>query len=210
MLSKVEIRRRLTQALIPGQLPESPYPTEFLDAHPRTAAVLIPFLEKENGWHLLFIRRTIISHDKHSGQVAFPGGRCDPSDLNAENTAIRESQEEVGINPRDIHILGQLRDLLTISNYRVTPIVGVIPWPYDFVPHEDEVANIFSIPLCWLAHPANRNVKMRGLEVLGKAVPVIHFHEFDGEMLWGASARITLLLLEALGFASPDNRYTQR
>jgi 8-oxo-dGTP pyrophosphatase MutT (NUDIX family) len=209
-LTKVEIIRRLSQAFVPGQPPESPYPIEFFDTHTHSAAVLIPFLEKENAWHLLFIRRTVIYHDKHSGQVAFPGGRFDPSDLDAESTAIREAHEEIGVNLSDVQILGHLRDMLTITNYRVTPIVGLIPWPYSFVRQIDEVARIFSIPLRWLAQPANREVKMRGVEILGKDVPVIHFQKYDGEILWGASARITLLLLEALGLASPDNRYSQQ
>ena len=124
MLTKAEIKKQLTQAFIPDLQPESPYPTDFLDAQPRPAAVLIPFLEMENGWHVLFIRRTVISHDRHSGQVAFPGGRCDPSDLDAENAAIRETQEEVGINPSDIHILGQLRDMLTIYKLSRNPDCG--------------------------------------------------------------------------------------
>ena len=86
--------------------------------------------------------------------------------------------------------------------------MGVISWPYNFTLHEGEVARIFSIPLNWLADPENREVRMRGLQVLGKEVPVIYFQKYDGELLWGASARITLLLLEALGLASPENRYS--
>lgn len=207
MLSTNEIKRRLASALSVLQPPESPYPNDFFDSTPNPAAVLIPFIKKENSWHLLFIRRTVVSHDRHSGQVAFPGGRADISDRNAEDTAIREAHEEIGINPADIQILGRLRDMLTITNFRVTPVVGVLPWPYKFRPQENEVAQIFSIPLTWLSQPANRSVKMRGTQVLGKPIPVIHFHKFDGENLWGASARITLLLLEALGFSMPDNRY---
>jgi 8-oxo-dGTP pyrophosphatase MutT (NUDIX family) len=178
-----------------------------VDAYSRPAAVLIPFLKVENGWHLLFIRRTAIPKDRHSGQVAFPGGRCDPTDSTVEKAALREAQEEVGINPRDVHILGRVRDMLTITNYRVTPIVGTIPWPYNFIPQSDEVARIFSIPINWLADPGNHEVRMRGLQISGQDIPVIYFQKFDGELLWGASARITLLLLEALGLAVPEKRY---
>jgi 8-oxo-dGTP pyrophosphatase MutT (NUDIX family) len=208
MLSIVEIKRRLASTLSISQPPESPYPIDFFDSEPNPAAVLIPFLRKENGWHILYIRRTIVPNDRHSGQVAFPGGRKETSDRNAEDTAIREAHEEIGIDPADIQILGCLRDMLTITNYRVTPVVGLLPWPSEFHPQVKEVARIFSIPLSWLAQPANRSVKMRGTHVLGKPVPVIHYHKFDGEILWGASARITTLLLEALGFSVPDNRYT--
>jgi len=208
MLNKTEIKEQLKCSYSPDLLPESPYPEIILDAKPRLAAVLIPFLEMEDGWHLLFIRRANIPHDKHSGQVAFPGGRWNPDDLSAENTALREAQEEVGVNSNDVHILGRVQDMLTITNYRVTPVVGVVPWPYKFTPQDDEVARIFSIPLTWLADPTNHKIKMRGLQLIGQDVPVIYFKNYDGELLWGASARITILLLEALGLAIPDNRYT--
>jgi 8-oxo-dGTP pyrophosphatase MutT (NUDIX family) len=176
-----------------------------LGGNPQSAAVLIPFLMKEDGWHLLLIRRTVMPHDRHSGQVAFPGGRCSPTDADAETAALRESQEEVGLNPADVRILGRVRDLLTITNFRVTPIIGLVPWPYKFVRQKEEVDRIFTIPLHWLAEPANHSIQMRGLQFLGQDVPVIYFHKFDGELLWGASARITLLLLEALELTHPKN-----
>ena len=147
-------------------------------------------------------------HDRHSGQVAFPGGRCETLDPDAETAALREAQEEVGVDPTDVQILGRVRDMLTITNYRVSPVVGVVPWPYKFVPQEKEVDRIFTIPLNWLSNPDHYEVRMRGLQFLGQDVPVIYFQKYDGELLWGASARITLLLLEALGLADSENRYT--
>jgi 8-oxo-dGTP pyrophosphatase MutT (NUDIX family) len=207
MLTKTEIQTRLEAAYASSLLPESPYPEGMLDSHPQPAAVLIPFLKKKDGWHLLFIRRTVMPNDRHSGQVAYPGGRCDPLDPDAEAAALREAQEEVGVNPEDVQILGRVRDMLTITNYRVTPIVGTIPWPYNFTPQVEEVDRIFTIPLKWLANSTNYEVKMRGLQILGRDVPVIYYEKYDGELLWGASARITILLLEALGLASPESRY---
>jgi 8-oxo-dGTP pyrophosphatase MutT (NUDIX family) len=146
-------------------------------------------------------------NDRHSGQVAYPGGRCSDLDQSTEDTAIREAQEEIGVKPADIQILGRLRDMLTITNYRVTPYVGIIPWPYPLIPQPEEVAHIFSIPLEWLANPENREIRMRGLQILGQDIPVLYFKKFDSERLWGASARITLLFLEALGLSAPANRY---
>ena len=207
MLTETEIQTRLNQVYSPTRLPESPYPAGFHDTQPNPAAVLITFLMVEDDWHLLFIKRTTIPEDKHSGQVAFPGGRCESADQTAEEAALREAQEEVGINPKDVTILGRLGETLTITNYCVTPIVGVIPWPYKFVAKTDEVDRIFSIPLSWLADQRNRVVKMRGMEIIGRNVPVIYFNRFNGELLWGASARITVLLLEALGLAAPEDRY---
>ena len=206
-LTPDEISLRLEKSYIPNIEPETPYPAGILGTNPQPAAVLIPFLQKEDGWHLLLIRRTVMPHDRHSGQVAFPGGRCDPTDPDAVTAALREAQEEVGITPNDVRVLGRVRDMLTITNYRVTPIVGLVPWPYEFISQEEEVDRIFTIPLNWLIKPANRAIQMRGLQLLGQDVPVIYFQEYDGELLWGASARITLLLLEALELALPERRY---
>jgi 8-oxo-dGTP pyrophosphatase MutT (NUDIX family) len=207
MLTESEIQKRLSQVYPPDLMPESPYPAGLLDSPTRSAAVLIPFLQKDDGWDLLFIRRTAMPNDRHSGQVAFPGGRCDHNDPDIVQTALREAQEEIGLEPADVHILGKVQEMLTITNYRVTPVVGVIPWPYKLIPQEDEVARIFTIPLNWLAEPANHETRMRGLQLIGQDIPVIFFKEYDGELLWGATARMTVMLLEALGLVSPKNRY---
>jgi 8-oxo-dGTP pyrophosphatase MutT (NUDIX family) len=204
------IEASLAKAYIPGLTPESPYPPEFKGSNNLPAAVLLPFLLKERRWHLLFIRRTFQKQDRHGGQVAFPGGRCDSQDQSVEAAALREAYEETGIVQKDVKILGKLRNLLTITGYQVTPIVGSIPWPYTLVPQPEEVSRIFTIPLHWLADPNNRVIRTREIHILGKSVPVIYFKPYNGETLWGASARITILLLEALGLSQPDNRYQQR
>ncbi len=205
-LSEATIRQRLAKAPV-NLPPESPYPSTISSDPPRPAAVLIPLLRKADAWHLLFIRRTHAPHDRHGGQVAFPGGRCDPDDPDAEAAALREAEEETGLSPRDVRVLGRLRPILTITNYRVTPVVGAMPWPYPLHPQPEEVSRIFTIPLAWLADPANRRVDLRQPEPLTQPIPVIYFQSYDGEILWGASARMTLLLLESLGVASPENRY---
>jgi len=209
-VSAGDITKRLIKAFDPTLPPESPYPAFLNRQTKQLAAVLIPFLWKENQWHLLFIRRTHHEHDRHSGQVAFPGGRCNPDEVTAENAAIREASEEIGIAPQDVKILGKLQDMLTITNYQVTPVVGVIPWPYEYVPQPDEVGRIFSIPLEWIADPANREVRQREVKSIEKSIPVIYFQPYDGEILWGASARITMLLLEALGLSDSKMRYTRK
>ncbi len=205
--TEAEIIQHLAEALKPGSLPGSPYTAQWSQDPPQSAAVLIPLLCAEGGWELLFIRRTLHPKDRHGGQVAFPGGRCDPEDPDADKTALREAHEEVGLNPEDVRILGRLRDMLTITNYRVTPVVGAIPWPYDLRPQPIEVSRIFTIPLEWLADPAHRQIQRHRLQQRGKPFPVIHFQPYDGEILWGASARMTMLLLEALGLSRPQDRY---
>jgi 8-oxo-dGTP pyrophosphatase MutT (NUDIX family) len=206
-LNETCIEKVLAKSLNPDLPPESPYPQEFVQTHILRAAVLLPFLRKEGQWHLLFIRRTFHEEDRHKGQVAFPGGRCNSQDQSAEAAALREAFEETGILPEDVKILGRLRDMLTITGYQVTPIVGAIPWPYHLIPQPEEVSRIFTVPLHWLADPNNRVIRNREIQIQGKSVPVIYFKQYEGEILWGASARITMLLLEALGFSRPEERY---
>jgi len=176
---------------------EVPYASGLLRGEPRSAAVLIPLLRKENVWHVLFTRRTD-TLPEHSGQVAFPGGRAEPGDLNPEDTALREAREEIGLKPTDVQVLGRLNDFITITNYRVTPIVGMIPWPFSLHLEKQEVSRVFTIPLDWLADPANREEQLRPLPPPYPPVTVIYFHPYDNEILWGASARFTVTLLKIL------------
>ncbi len=206
-LSEEQITQRLDQALDSGLPPESPYTITWTHDPPQHAAVLMPFLCTDNGWRLLFIRRTQHPNDRHAGQVAFPGGRCDSGDPNAYKAALREAHEEVGLVPQDVRILGKLRDMLTVTNYLVTPVVGAFPWPYTLRPQPEEVSRIFSIPFEWLADSANRETQYRRFMDQGDPLPVIYFKPYDGEVLWGASARMTMLLLEALGLSQPEERY---
>jgi 8-oxo-dGTP pyrophosphatase MutT (NUDIX family) len=113
-------------------------------------------------------------------------------------TALRESYEEIGLKPQDVRILGRLQDYLTITNYRVTPVVGVIPWPYELHPAEVEVSRVFTIPLDWLAQPENYAERPRQLPAPYAPAKVVYYEPYDGEVLWGASARMTLNLVRAL------------
>ena len=183
---------------LPRTGPINEFPDAFFDRPPRRAAVLIPFLRQDDNWHLLFIHRTENDGDRHSGQVAFPGGAVDPEDISLKDAALREANEEIGLLSRDVQILGQLNDFITISNYHVTPFVGVIPWPYPISPSPDEVLRVFTIPLEWLADPNNHRTKTHEIPGMENQIPVIFFDEYDGEMLWGVSARFTLYLMESL------------
>lgn len=159
----------------------------------RCAAVLVPLVWQDAQWHLLFTRRTD-KLESHAGQVAFPGGACDDDEVTPEQTALREAQEEIGIRPEDVKILGRLANMITISYFRVTPVVGVIPWPYVFRVENAEVARVFTIPLGWLSQP-NHRWQFRSVD--GKR-NVIVYHPFDGELLWGATARMTVDFLKAI------------
>lgn len=196
-ISEQEIIDRLQKA--PDETPEDDEPdfSVLLQGEPIPAAVLIPLLMIDGEWHLLLTRRNS-ALPEHSGQVAFPGGRADPGDANPEVTALREACEEIGLQPKDVRILGRLRKFLTISNYLVTPVVGVIPWPYPIQPANEEVSRVFTVPLQWLADPTHHHLQQRELPEPFQPVPVIYFQPYDGEVLWGVSARFTLSLLNIL------------
>jgi 8-oxo-dGTP pyrophosphatase MutT (NUDIX family) len=177
---------------------DGPYPEGLLKERLRPAAVLIPLMMKEKSWHVLLIRRAEHSEDLHSGQVAFPGGGAHPEDLDIISTALRESHEELGILPGDVRVLGKMSEFITISSYKVTPVVGVIPYPYEFQLDKREVTRVFSIPLEWLADPTHYEIRQRELPPPYPPIEVIYYHPYDGETLWGASARFMLGLIHIL------------
>jgi 8-oxo-dGTP pyrophosphatase MutT (NUDIX family) len=153
------------------------------------AAVLVPLFREKDTWKLLFTRRTQNLVD-HSGQVAFPGGQLDEIDLTPENAAKREAYEEIGLQPDDTRILGRLNEIHTITNYLVNPIVGVIPWPFQFELSRVEVSRIFSIPLTWLANPKNYYITTRIIPAENITIRTIIYNPYDNETLWGVSAMI--------------------
>jgi 8-oxo-dGTP pyrophosphatase MutT (NUDIX family) len=174
-----------------------PYPSGIFAAKPRRAAVLVPMFRQAEEWRLLFIRRAEQAGDTHSGEVAFPGGHLKPGETSAA-AALREAREEIALPPAQVRLLGSLPGYRTLSNHRVTPWVGRIPWPQPLRPEPAEVSRIFSIPLAWLADPAHHRIRERELPELGVKVPMVYFDEYQGELLWGVSARITLSLIQVL------------
>lgn len=167
----------------------------------RLAAIIIPLLEYENRWHVLLTRRS--DHlIEHRGQVAFPGGAMEREDVDLNATALREMNEEIGIDPRHVLLLGELGDMPVITGYLVRLIVGKIPWPYKLSVNYDEVKSTFIVPLEWLADPRHHTLKYRSYA--GREFPVIFFDDYQGQQLWGASAEMTIILLNALGLVDSD------
>src|SRR5688572_12145881 len=160
----------------------------------KCAAVLVPLVWHDGEWHVLFTRRTD-RVESHKGQVSFPGGACDEGETTPEQTALREAEEEIGIHPEHVRVLGRLSNLITITYFRVTLVVGVVKWPAVFRVGEHEVARVFTIPLAWLADATNR----WQFEIPGRNRSLIAYHPYDGELLWGATARITVDFLKVLG-----------
>jgi 8-oxo-dGTP pyrophosphatase MutT (NUDIX family) len=181
----------------------------FLSDPPRPAAVLIPLYQasptgdENNAWQVLLTHRTNSVAD-HQDQVAFPGGRADQTDTSPEMTALREAREEIGLDPIGVRILGRMASMQTITNYLVTPIVAVIPWPFPVQLEQTEVQRVFSIPLDWLADPDNHEIRFRSIPspfaqfLHREHHPVIYFKTYQDELLWGVSAEITVRLIDIL------------
>lgn len=137
-------------------VPEHPGDGEaFVQGRPNTpAAVLVPLVEREDGLHVLLTRRTDHLRD-HAGQISFPGGRSEPEDSDPTATALREAQEEVGLHPRHVEVIGNMPVYTTVTSYVVTPVVGLVKPPFEMALDRFEVAEAFEVPLAFLMNPAN-------------------------------------------------------
>lgn len=150
----------------------------------RTAAVLVPVVQRDDGLTVLLTRRTAHLND-HAGQISFPGGRAEPGDASAAATALRETEEEIGLAAARVEVLGHLHEYLTVTGYRVTAVVGLVTPPLDLRPDDFEVAEIFEVPLEFLLNPANHqrnSVIHEGRQRRYYAVPYRHYY------IWGATA----------------------
>jgi 8-oxo-dGTP pyrophosphatase MutT (NUDIX family) len=163
----------------------------------RLAAVLIPLFYEQGEWRILFTRRT--DHlESHQGQVSFPGGAVEAQDVSPQAAALRETEEEIGIPSDEIKVLGELDSLLTVTQYQIVPIVGIIPWPTELRINKVEVARVFSVPLNWLADEDNVEVQTREFRLGDRSIEVFYFKPYEEEIIWGATARLTLNFLSEL------------
>ena len=157
------------------------------DAPPVPAAVLIALVRRETGYTVLYTERAN-GLRKHSGQVAFPGGRIDPEDPDAAYAALREANEEVALHPEDAQVLGYMPYYYTGTNYFITPVVAVVDPRKPFVPNPGEVDAIFEVPLETLAAEASygefraiyRGQQRRSWQI-----------DHDGHRIWGITANLT-------------------
>lgn len=163
----------------------------------RLAAILIPLFYNHGQWHVVYTRRT--DHlDTHQGQVSFPGGAVETHDISPQVAALRETEEEIGIPAGQIDVLGRLDSLLTVTQFQIIPIVGLIPWPVEMQINSVEVARVFSVPLCWLADEKNLEVQKREFRLDDRPVKVYFYKPYEDEIIWGATARLTLNLISEL------------
>ncbi len=163
----------------------------------RPAAVLVPLFQHEGAWRLLFTRRTQ-TVDSHPGQVSFPGGAIERSDGTPAAAALREAEEEIGLPPETVKVLGQLNPLITVTQFIVTPVVAEIPWPFAITNSPSEVASTFHVPLSFLQDPNNLETQQREPLIPGRPVDVYYFRPYQDQVIWGVTARITVDLLKLI------------
>ena len=159
-----------------------------ISLHLKPASVLLPLFEREGKLHLLFTKRTDeVEH--HKGQISFPGGMRDPEDQDAASTAIRETWEEVGIDPISIEIVGELDDHITVTGFNISPFVGKVSYPFSVKICEKELSEVFSVPLSFLLERSNcRQEFLLDEDGLKREFYVFQYNQYR---IWGATAAIT-------------------
>jgi 8-oxo-dGTP pyrophosphatase MutT (NUDIX family) len=163
----------------------------------RHAAVLVPLFDSEGAYHILLTKRTN-RVDAHKGQISFPGGAVDEGDRSFEETALREAHEEIGLRPEDVTILGRTDDARTLaSNFVIHPFVGLIPYPYPFKMSPGEVKKLIEAPFGLFLPDPSRD-RTLPVHYEGKIYESVAY-PYDGDVIWGATARIIENLVEILG-----------
>ena len=168
----------------------------------RHAAVLVPLFKVHDQYRVLFTKRTN-RVEEHKGQISFPGGAVEEGDESFQDTALREAYEEIGLLRKDVAILGQTDDTLTLaSNFVIHPFVGLIPHPYCFKVNDHEVKRLIEFPFdVFIAeNPAD---KMGDVKYDGCVYQSVLF-QYNGEVIWGATAKIMENLIEILGRKNID------
>lgn len=160
----------------------------------RDAAVLIPVIDDGDEARVILTQRTATLR-KHSGQIAFPGGAVDPDDENVDFAAKREAQEEIALDPGLVEVVGRLPDYLTMTGFRITPVLSVVKPGFDLVPNPAEVDAIFEVPLGFLMDPANHRQESRVWEGRER-----HYFSmpYGDRYIWGVTAGIIRVLYERL------------
>lgn len=167
----------------------------------RLAAVLIAVFERDNQAFVLLTQRTD-SLPTHAGQISFPGGKMDPGDANAVDTALREAREEISLDPEFVEPIGFLQDYVTSTGYRIYPLVAAIREGYSIVPDHNEVAEIFDVPLQFLMNAKNHEIhsrEWRGAKRQFYAMP------YGDRFIWGATAGMLRNLYEWVYRAEPSS-----
>jgi 8-oxo-dGTP pyrophosphatase MutT (NUDIX family) len=159
------------------------------------SAVLLPLYLKGEDYYLVFTRRTQ-QVKEHKGQISFPGGVYQEADGILVNTALRECAEEIGLVPEKVRVLGELDDIITLtSNYIVSPFVAIIPYPYEFRISQWEIEEIIEAPVLALLDKSRLREET---EVINGKPEVMRYYDYQGKIIWGATARILHQFLDTV------------
>ena len=158
----------------------------------RRAAVLLPLFVRDGALRVLLTRRTdTVEH--HRGQISFPGGVEEEDDDSPWATAMRETEEELGIAPGDVRLLGALTPLVTVTDFFVEPFAGAIPYPHVLKPAAAEIAEVIDVPIAAFLDPKTLERRM----LPGRDEPTLFYH-YGSHVIWGATARMLKELLDAI------------
>ncbi len=194
-----ELRARVAAGLVSGEeygdyLLNPLFEAEMKGARYKDAAVLIGLREAANGTHVILTQRT--EHlASHAGQVAFPGGKIDPEDASAEAAALREAQEEIGLDPSYVDVIGRLPDYLTGSGYRIMPVLAQVNPQAELTRNPQEVEAVFEVPLAFLMDTGNHMRESRMWQGVER-----HYYTMNhsGHRIWGVTAGIIRMMHERL------------
>lgn len=181
------------QWLVPGRtLEQSRAFIHQFPKHPVRAAVLVPLVERDSGLTVLLTERA--THLKnHAGQISFPGGRLEPSDEGPRAAALREAQEEIGLDAGFVSVIGYLPDHVIISGFLVTPVVALVRPDFELLLDHEEVQSTFEVPVDYLFDTANHKTRRRRIGTTGAEIDVLDI-PFGEYSIWGATAGMILTL----------------
>lgn len=170
-------------------------PHRVIDDPSLTPAGVMVLIYPRDGECFILLQKRSSRVDNHKGEISFPGGKRDPDDDTLLDTALRETHEEMGIDPEDIEVLGALDQTATTTGFCTSPFAGTIPYPYTFNIQEDEVAEVLEVPVSSLMDGASRRDEIRVIEGDLQNAPVF---AYDGHIIFGATARILHRFIELL------------
>jgi 8-oxo-dGTP pyrophosphatase MutT (NUDIX family) len=166
--------------------PEAPIRRPAGDERPfRLASVLVPLVLRDEGLQVMLTQRTAHLHD-HAGQISFPGGRVEKTDLSVMDAALRETEEETGLPRHLVEIIGQLPDYFTSTGFRIVPLVGLVQTGFTPVPDPFEVAEVFEVPLAFLMDPHNHH--LHSVELPHNGRRTYYSMQWQQYFVWGATA----------------------